>query len=115
MTKEKTHCPKYSEEEEEVYIQIKKMVSRVNLMQDLLYEIKADTPLGKTVKVLLNLFFCEGEYQALDLTGISYCKLANLIGISLTELQESLEYLQRQGVISYRPNGAPSVHISRIP
>ena len=103
MTKEKLHCPKYNGEKGKVDAQIKKMVSRVNLMRDLLYEIKADTPLGKTVKMLLNLFLCEGEDWVLDLTGISYYKLANLIGISLTELQESLEYLQRQGIISYRP------------
>lgn len=103
MIKKKLYCPMHSRDKEEVGAQIKKMVSRVNLMRDLLFEIKADTPLGKTVKMLLNLFLCEGEEGILDLTGISYHKLANLIGISHTELQESLEYLQQQGIILYRP------------
>lgn len=105
MKKNKIHCPGRGRDQEEVDAQIKKMVSRVNLMRELLFEIKADTPLGKTVKVLLNSFLCEGEGGdgTLDLTGISYHKLANLIGISQTELQESLEYLQQQGVIFYKP------------
>jgi len=80
---------------------IENTVSRLNLMRNLLFEVKADTPLGKTVKTLLNLF-SEGNEGVLDLTGISYNKLANLIGISETELQESLEYLHQQGIISYR-------------
>ncbi|KJS12798.1 MAG: hypothetical protein VR67_06215 [Peptococcaceae bacterium BRH_c8a] len=102
MIQKKLDCPKHSRDTEEVDAQIKTLVSRVNLMRNLLFEIKAETPLGKTVKIILNLFFCEGEDGFLDLTGISYHKLANLIGISHTELQESLEYLQQQGIILYK-------------
>ncbi|MTI85681.1 MAG: hypothetical protein FH756_17735 [Firmicutes bacterium] len=102
MTQKKIHYPGLNRDEE-VNTQIKKLVSRVNLMQDLLFEIKADTPLGRTVKMLLNLFLCEDEDGVLDLTGISCQKLANLTGVNHTELQESLEYLQRQGIILYKP------------
>ncbi|WP_027363920.1 hypothetical protein [Desulfotruncus alcoholivorax] len=103
MIQKKLYCFGHNRDKEEVDAQIKKMVSRVNLMRDLLFEIKAGTPLGKTVKMLLNLFLCEGEDGIFDLTGISCHKLANLIGISHSELQESLEYLQQQGIILYKP------------
>lgn len=86
----------------EVDVRIKKIVTRVNLMRDLLFEIKADTPLGKTVTALLNLFLYEGEGEVWDLTGISYQKLADSIGISRAELLESLESLQQQGIIEYK-------------
>lgn len=102
MMQKKIPYPKHSRDKEAVDAQIKTMISRVNLMRDLLFEIKADTPLGKTIKMLLNLLLSDGEDGILDLTGLSYQKLASLIGVSHAELQESLEYLQQRGIISYR-------------
>lgn len=103
MTGKKLHDPACDREKgREVDVRIKKIVTQVNLMRDLLFELKADTPLGKTVKTLLNLFLCKGEEEVWDLTGISYQKLADLIGISQTELLESLESLQQRGIIAYK-------------
>lgn len=99
MIKEKFDYPKFSADQKELDAKIKKMVSQINLMQNLLFEVKADSPIGKTVKILLNLFICEDKPDGL--TDISCYKLAVWTGISLTELHESLRYLQQQGIISY--------------
>ncbi|WP_018086221.1 hypothetical protein [Desulfurispora thermophila] len=99
MGQKELHYPEHSRDKEEVNAQIKKMVTRLNLIRDLLFEIKANTPLGKTVKTLLNLFLSKGKGRSPDLAGISCHELANLIGITPAELKESLEYLQQQGII----------------
>lgn len=92
-----------SSDQTEAQTQIKKMVSQINVMTNLLYEVKADTPLGKTLKVLLNLFLNKGKDGVLDLAGVSYQKLANLTGVTEKELQVSLDYLQQEGIIAYKP------------
>lgn len=89
------------EREDEAVTRIKKLAAELNKMRNLLYEIKADTPLGITVITLLNIFV-EGREGNLALTGISYDKLACSMGISPRELLDSLEYLHQQGIIYYK-------------
>lgn len=89
---------------------VKNMVNRLNTMSTLLYEINAGTPLGKTVKILFNLYRYEGKTSGsgvINLTGISFHKLANLVEISEAELQESLNFLHQKGFIFYRPALTP--------
>lgn len=88
----------------------KKMVNRLNIMSTLLFEIKAGTPLGKTVNILFNLCRYEGKASAsgtINLADISLKKLAGLAGISEAELRDSLDFLHRNGIIIYRPVTGP--------
>ncbi|HHW40524.1 MAG TPA: hypothetical protein GXX19_05110 [Syntrophomonadaceae bacterium] len=84
---------------------VQSLARRINLMALLLYEIKAGTPLGKTVELLLDLFRREGTTTpngALILTNLSRLDLAELAELSATELQESLDRLARDSIIIYR-------------
>jgi len=84
---------------------VKNIILSINTMSMLLYEIKAATPLGKTFKVLINLFNKEGNSSSgrtINLTDVSFRHLADITGISGQELLEALDCLQRQGVIFYR-------------
>ncbi|MFZ5633785.1 MAG: hypothetical protein ACOY40_13160 [Bacillota bacterium] len=89
---------------------VKNMAHCINTMTFLLYEIKAGTPLGKTVKVLFDLFGHEGKSSpggTINLSAVSLRTLANSAGISGEELQDSLDCLQRQKVIFYRRSPGP--------
>jgi len=89
---------------------VKKMVDRSNIMSILLYEIKAGIPLGKTVNILSNLCRYEGKASAsgtINLADISLKKLAGLARISEAELQDSLDFLHRNGIIIYKPVAGP--------
>lgn len=84
---------------------VQSLARRINLMALLLYEIKAGTPLGKTVELLLDIFRREGTTTpngALILTNLSRLDLAELAKLSATELQESLDRLARDSIIIYR-------------
>jgi putative sterol carrier protein len=87
---------------------VKNMIFSINSMSTLLYEVKAATPLGKTLHALLNLFIINYEEGkscsngAINLTAVSLCHLADFAGIGRGELDEALALLQRQGVIFYR-------------
>ena len=85
---------------------IQAAVQRINEMTSLLYEIKAGTPLGKILVVLINL--CppvrDGRStEKTDFTGVPVSGLAELAGVTEKELRESLICLQQQGIIFYRP------------
>jgi len=85
---------------------VKNMVNRLNTMSTLLYEMKAGTPLGKTVNILFNLYRYEGKVSAdgaINLIDISLKRLADLAGISKEDLLDSLDFLHRNGIIIYRP------------
>jgi hypothetical protein len=84
---------------------VKNIILGIDTISMLLYEMKAATPLGKTLKVLFNLFNKEGKSSSgktINLTGVSFRHMAGMAGISEKELQEALDCLQRQGVIFYR-------------
>lgn len=83
---------------------IRNITDNLNTMSNLLYEVKAETPLGKTLKVLMNLYRHHGETsmnETVKLSGISLQGLALLAGISEAELQQSLDSLRRKGIIIY--------------
>lgn len=85
---------------------VKDIVESINTMAALLFEIKAGTPLGKTLKTLFNLCRRDGKDSAggvINLTGISFRNLAGMMDITEPELKESLDYLQQNGKIYYRP------------
>lgn len=68
----------------------------------LLYEMKAGTPLGKTINVLFNLYCYEGKVLAagsINLIDIPLKKMAGLAGISEEELWDSLDFLHQNGII----------------
>lgn len=91
---------------------IKKITDSLNTMSNLLYEVKAETPLGKTLKVLINLCRRHGEtsvFETVKLPGISLRRLALLAGISRAELQQSLDYLRLKGIIIYYDSPEKSI------
>lgn len=91
---------------------ISNITDSLNTMSNLLYEVKAETPLGKTLKVLINLYRRQGETsvnETMKLSGISLHGLACLAGISEAELQQSLDYLRQEGIIIYNNTPAKSI------
>lgn len=82
---------------------IQKKVDRINLMANLLYEVKSGTPLGRVTVILLNLYFPEAGAPAQKSPGVlSISILASLAGVSELELRSVLDFLQQKGIISYR-------------
>jgi hypothetical protein len=91
---------------------IRNITDSLNIISNLLYEVKAETPLGKTLKVLINLYRrqCETSVnEILRLSGISSQKLARLAGITEAELQQSLDYLRQKGIIIYNNTPPKSI------
>lgn len=91
---------------------IRNIMDSLNTMSHLLFEVKAETPLGKTLKVLISLYRrqCETSVnETLTLSGISLQGLARLAGISDAELQQSLDYLRQKGIIIYNNTPAKSI------
>ncbi|ATW27741.1 hypothetical protein DCMF_25965 [Candidatus Formimonas warabiya] len=78
---------------------IKTMVGRLNLMMNLLQAVKTDSPLGRTLRVLIHLSW-ENEKQPLK-GQIEYEDLLTLSeDIAQNDLEESLNYLLSNGIIS---------------
>jgi hypothetical protein len=74
----------------------------MDVMIDLLYEIKAGTPLGRILVVLLNASR-PGESDPagrIKLCDIPLPALACLAGVTHEELTGLLEYLERKGIIA---------------
>lgn len=83
---------------------IRNIAGSLNTISNLLYEVKAETPLGKTLKALINL--CRHHEKTSvsetpNLSGISFQRLARLAAVSEAELQQSLDYLHQNGIIDY--------------
>lgn len=82
---------------------IQKKVDQINLMANLLYEIKAGTPLGRVTVILLNLYFSADGNPASESPGVhSLPALAGLAGVSEGDLSVALCFLQQKGILSYR-------------
>ncbi|MCG8402735.1 MAG: hypothetical protein MJA84_14270 [Firmicutes bacterium] len=96
---------------------VEDIAARLNLMRTLLYLLKANTPAGKTAAVLLCLCCSDNAFQKGGNKKIKHIDgddLAQLVGLSEDELQESLDYLQRQGVISYKAKNKTGAGLSRF-
>lgn len=82
---------------------MQKKVNQINLMANLLYEIKAGTPLGRVTVILLNLPFPSTCSPTLESQAVlSLPTLAKLAGVSERELRPALDFLQQKGIITYR-------------
>lgn len=82
------------------------IVDSIKTMADLLYEIKAGTPLGNTLKTLLNLCHRDAKVSeggVMTLPGVSFLALARTTDISENDLQKALDYLQQRGIFNCRP------------
>ena len=83
---------------------VQAIVNKIDLMVGLLYEIKTGSPIGKTITILLNIYPMEKVFSNTEEAipvNISLSSLARLAEISVTELKESLDYLQQEGIIYY--------------
>ena len=84
---------------------VQAIVNQIDLMVSLLYEIKTGSPIGKTITVLLNIYSLGKGFSNTEETEkviISLSSLARLAEISTTELKDSLDYLQQEGIINYK-------------
>lgn len=80
------------------------IVNRIDVMSKVLYEIKTESPLGKTIKILIGLFDHDGKIYpdgTICLRRVSLNALAGQAEISEADLKESLDYLQRLRIILY--------------
>ena len=104
------HAKKNSNEYEAKLNLVQAIVNQIDLMVSLLYEIKTGSPIGKTITILLNIYPMEKVFSNTEKTvpvNISLASLARLAEISVTELKESLDYLQREGIICYEETLQP--------
>lgn len=81
---------------------IQKKVDRVESMTELLYEIKAETTLGRIAVVLINRFIQEDSnpFTKINLCGVSLAHLAGLAEATEEELKQAIDYLQQKGIIA---------------
>ena len=89
---------------------VQAIVNQIDLMVSLLYEIKTGSPIGKTITILLNIYSLgKGFYNTEETVKviISLSSLAKLAEISITELKDSLDYLQKEGIINYKQTLKP--------
>ncbi len=84
------------------------IISRSCMMASLLYEIKAETPAGKTFKILINLFNEDGSSlgATIHLNSISTNALSQMAGISENELMKALAFLQEKKFITYQTSAS---------
>lgn len=98
MNEEKLYDERVAQEN----IQLVKSIARdISTMSALIYEIKAGTPLGKTIIIAFHLFY---KSSGKNICGISSPTLAKMAGVSQDELEDCLDYLQKQKIIVYKPS-----------
>ncbi|HBV98218.1 MAG: hypothetical protein JL50_00085 [Peptococcaceae bacterium BICA1-7] len=81
---------------------IQQKARRMGFMIDMLYEIKAETPVGRILVILVNVILRKeiSPAEKIDLCHISLPVLAELAGVTEEELQESIDFLQLKGIIA---------------
>lgn len=81
---------------------IQQKVHRMGSMIDLLYEIKAETPVGRILVILFHVILQKEVSPAgkINLCGISLPVLAGLAEVTEEELKESIDFLQLKGIIT---------------